>query len=73
MTTAVMVVHGLSGASLEATLLGGTSKQACVVIEKHVAVQAGMIFLFSATFGALPHGRRVVREDVRIEMATNKN
>ena len=67
---AVMVEHGLSSAGLEATLLGGTGKQAWVVMEIHVGVQAVVIFLFSATFGALPYGRRVVREDVRGEFVT---
>ena len=60
----------MSGAGLEATLLGGTSKQACVVKEKHVVVQAAVIFVFSATLGALPHGGRVVRESVRGEFGT---
>ena len=65
-----MVDHGLSSDGLKATLLGGTCKQAWVVKEIHVVVQAAMIFAFIATFGALPHGGRVVREDVRIELLT---
>ena len=69
-STAVMVDHGMSSAGLEATLLGGTSKQAWLVIVMHVLIQAGMIFAFSATFGALPHGGRVVRECVRGELVT---
>ena len=41
---AVMVEHGLSSAGLEATLLGGTCKQAWLVMVKHVVVQVAVIF-----------------------------
>ena len=66
-----MIDHSLSSVGLEAALLAGTCKQAWLVILKHVGVQAAVVFVFSATFSALPHGGRVVCEDVRGELVAD--